>query len=30
VQVKIYTFFEGTSQIQRLVTSRSISGIRIR
>jgi alkylation response protein AidB-like acyl-CoA dehydrogenase len=27
---KIYTIFEGTSEIQRLVISRAISGIRIR
>ena len=26
---KIYTIFEGTSEIQRLVIARSISGIRI-
>jgi hypothetical protein len=26
----IYTIFEGTSEIQRLVISRAISGIRIR
>jgi alkylation response protein AidB-like acyl-CoA dehydrogenase len=27
---KIYTIFEGTSEIQRLVISRAISGMRIR
>jgi alkylation response protein AidB-like acyl-CoA dehydrogenase len=27
---KIYTIFEGTSEIQRLVISRAISGLRIR
>jgi acyl-CoA dehydrogenase len=26
---KIYTIFEGTSEIQRLVVSRAISGMRI-
>jgi alkylation response protein AidB-like acyl-CoA dehydrogenase len=27
---KIYTLFEGTSEIQRLVISRAISGVQIR
>jgi alkylation response protein AidB-like acyl-CoA dehydrogenase len=27
---KIYTIFEGTSEIQRLVIARAISGMRIR
>ena len=27
---KIYTIFEGTSEIQRLVISRAISGVQIR
>ncbi|WP_007512545.1 MULTISPECIES: acyl-CoA dehydrogenase domain-containing protein [Pseudofrankia] len=27
---KIYTIFEGTSEIQRLVTARAISGLHIR
>jgi acyl-CoA dehydrogenase len=27
---KIYTIFEGTSEIQRLVIARAISGVRIR
>lgn len=27
---EIYTIFEGTSEIQRLVISRAISGMRIR
>ena len=30
VAPKIYTFFEGTSEIQRLVIARAISGVRIR
>ncbi len=29
VASKIYTIFEGTSEIQRLVIARAISGIRI-
>ncbi|WP_425554408.1 acyl-CoA dehydrogenase family protein [Kribbella sancticallisti] len=29
-QAKIYTIFEGTSEIQRLVIARAISGMRIR
>ena len=27
---KIYTIFEGTSEIQRLVVSRAISGVQVR
>jgi acyl-CoA dehydrogenase len=30
LDAKIYTIFEGTSEIQRLVISRAISGMQIR
>ena len=30
VAPKIYTIFEGTSEIQRLVIARAIAGVRIR